>query len=128
MKSSAGPQLTLAAGESRSALQTIGSLLPYLWPRDDMVARFRVVVAAIFLVCAKLALVWVPVVYSWAVDALVPTAGGAAAIVAVPMALIVGYGLLRVAASGLHRLCGVMHRLGFVAQHQAGPRLGKQQG
>ncbi len=100
MKSSAGPQLTLAAGESRSALQTIGSLLPYLWPRDDMVARFRVVVAAIFLVCAKLALVWVPVVYSWAVDALVPTAGGAAAIVAVPMALIVGYGLLRVAASG----------------------------
>ena len=100
MKRLAGPQLTLAAGESRSGLQTIGSLLPYLWPRDDMGARFRVVVAAIFLVCAKLALVWVPVVYSWGVDALVPKPGDPAAVVAVPLALIVGYGLLRVAASG----------------------------
>jgi ATP-binding cassette subfamily B protein len=100
MKRLGGPQLNLAAGETRSGLQTIGSLLPYLWPRDDMGARFRVVVAAIFLVCAKIALVWVPVVYSWAVDALVPKAGGAAAVVAVPLALIVGYGLLRVASSG----------------------------
>ena len=99
MKRMGGPRLTLVAGANRSSLQTIGSLLPYLWPRDDLGARIRVVIAAIFLICAKLALVWVPVVYSWAVDALVPKAGSAA-IVAVPIALIVGYGLLRIAASG----------------------------
>ena len=99
MKRMGGPRLTLVAGANRSSLQTIGSLLPYLWPRDDLGARIRVVIAAIFLICAKLALVWVPVVYSWAVDALVPKAGSAA-IAAVPIALIVGYGLLRIAASG----------------------------
>ncbi len=104
MRRTSGPQLTFTAGQTRSGLQTIGSLLPYLWPRDDMGARVRVVIAAIFLVCAKLALVWVPVVYSWAVDALVPASGSAgtlpaAAVIAVPVALIVGYGLLRIAAS-----------------------------
>ncbi len=99
MKRMGGPRLNLAAGQQRTGLQTIGSLLPYLWPRDDMGARLRVVVAAIFLICAKLALVWVPVVYSRAVDALAPKAGDAAAVVAVPIALVVGYGLLRIAAS-----------------------------
>ena len=114
MRSTSGPQLTVAGGEARSGLQTVRSLLPYLWPRDDITARFRVVVAAIFLVCAKLAVVWVPVVYSLAVDALVPTAGAAVAIVAVPAALIIGYGLLRVAASGF----GEMRDAVFAAVQQ----------
>ena len=104
MRRTDGPQLNIAAGQIRSGLQTIGSLLPYLWPRDDMGARVRVVIAAIFLVCAKIAVVWVPMVYSWAVDALVPGPGAAGtvpavAVVAVPVALIAGYGLLRIAAS-----------------------------
>ncbi|MCC6717443.1 MAG: ABC transporter ATP-binding protein/permease [Acetobacteraceae bacterium] len=101
MRRIAGPQLTIAGGQRRSGLQTVGSLLPYLWPRDDFGARVRVVVAAVFLVCAKLAVVWVPLVYSRAVDALIPKAGAdGATLVAVPVALIIGYGLLRVSASG----------------------------
>ena len=59
-------------------------------------------------------MVWVPVVYSLAVDALVPTAGTATAIVAVPAALIIGYGLLRVAASGF----GEMRDAVFAAVQQ----------
>jgi ATP-binding cassette, subfamily B, heavy metal transporter len=109
-----GPQLNVAAGQQRSGLQTIGTLLPYLWPRDDMVARLRVVVASVFLVCAKLAVVWVPVVYSWAVDALVPKLDAGQAVVAVPAALIIGYGLLRVAASGF----GEMRDAVFAAVQQ----------
>ena len=116
MRSTSGPQLNVAGGEQRSGLQTVGSLLPYLWPRDDLVARFRVVVACVFLVCAKIAVVWVPVVYSWAVDALAPkiAAGSPAAILVVPMVLIVAYGLLRIASSAF----GEMRDAVFAAVQQ----------
>ncbi len=85
----------------RSTLETIRSLLPYLWPKDSPAARLRVTVAFAFLLAAKGATVLVPLVYSRAVDALAPQMGG---VLAVPMALILGYGLLRVAASGFGEL------------------------
>ena len=88
----------------RSTLATIGSLLPYLWPRGDLRSRTRVVVAMSFLVLSKIATVYVPVVYSLAVDALAPKLGatgdGTGNLLLIPGALIVGYGLLRIAASG----------------------------
>ncbi len=86
----------------RSALRTVGSLLPYLWPRGDHVAHLRVVLAALCLVGAKAATVFVPIVYARAVDALAPK--GAHAMIVVPVALIVGYGLLRVASAGFGEL------------------------
>ena len=96
------PQVVHVA--DRSTLATIASLLPYLWPRGDLRARTRVVVAMSFLVLSKVATVYVPVVYSRAVDALAPAfganAGAAGSLLLVPTALIVGYGLLRVASSG----------------------------
>jgi ABC-type transport system involved in Fe-S cluster assembly fused permease/ATPase subunit len=91
----------------RSTLATIGSLLPYLWPRGDLGSRSRVVIAMSFLVLSKIATVYVPIVYSRAVDALAPKLGaaaGASTLLIIPTALIVGYGLLRVAASGFGEL------------------------
>jgi ABC-type transport system involved in Fe-S cluster assembly fused permease/ATPase subunit len=91
----------------RSTLATIGSLLPYLWPRGDLGSRSRVVIAMSFLVLSKIATVYVPIVYSRAVDALAPRLGaaaGASTLLIIPTALIVGYGLLRVAASGFGEL------------------------
>jgi ATP-binding cassette subfamily B protein len=82
-------------------LQTVRSLLPYLWPKGDHIAHLRLGLACLFLIGAKVATVYVPLVYSHAVDALVPKGG---ALVAVPVALIVGYGLLRVASSGFGEL------------------------
>ena len=67
-----------------------------------MGARARVSVAMLFLVAAKGATVLLPVVYGRAVDALAPKGAGAA--LAVPVALILGYGLLRVASSGFAEL------------------------
>ena len=86
----------------RSTLRTVRSLLPYLWPTGDRVAHIRVVAAVVLLLAAKVATVYVPLIYSRAVDALAPRGGHG--MVAIPVALIVGYGLLRVASSGFAEL------------------------
>jgi len=102
----------------RSAWQTIISLLPYLWPRGDLTARVRVVVAMACLVAAKVATVYVPVIYSHAVDALAPKAG-TAAVLTLPVALIVAYALVRVASSGFGELRDAV----FAAVQQRATRL-----
>ena len=83
-----------AAGP-RSDIKTIRTLLPYLWPKGEVELRIRVVVAIGFLVAAKLANVTVPVFYKYAVDAL---DGGTQAVIAVPVFMLVAYGLARVMA------------------------------
>ena len=87
----------------RSHWQTICSLLPYLWPRDDSGARVRVSIALACLLAAKGATVFLPVIYGRAVDALAPK-GGAGTLLVVPVGLILGYGLLRLASSGFAEL------------------------
>jgi ATP-binding cassette, subfamily B, heavy metal transporter len=84
----------------RSGMATVRSLLPYLWPEGDTGARVRVMLAMGLLVLAKLATVYVPIVYGRIVDALAPKDATAALVI--PMALVIAYGLLRVgsAASG----------------------------
>jgi ATP-binding cassette, subfamily B, heavy metal transporter len=105
MRSMSPPASTAAAASGpspRSALHTIATLLPYLWPKGDPMARTRVVVASLCLIAAKLATVYVPIVYARAVDALAPKGAGAVAVV--PIALIVAYGLLRLGAAGFGEL------------------------
>jgi ABC-type transport system involved in Fe-S cluster assembly fused permease/ATPase subunit len=84
----------------RSSLATVRSMLPFLWPKDDTGAKVRVVAAMCLLLLAKVATVYVPIVYGRIVDALAPK--DATAVLAIPMALVIAYGLLRVgsAASG----------------------------
>ncbi|MBE7210298.1 MAG: metal ABC transporter permease, partial [Gluconacetobacter diazotrophicus] len=85
-----------------NALRTVRGLLPFLWPAGDPATRIRVLAALALLVLAKVATVLVPIAYSRAVDRLShrdPTH-----VLAVPVALIVGYGLLRIAAGGFGEL------------------------
>jgi ABC-type transport system involved in Fe-S cluster assembly fused permease/ATPase subunit len=84
----------------RNAWRTIVDLLPYLWPKGETGTRVRVVVATICLVLAKIATVYVPLVYSRAVDALAP----GQAMLVIPIGLIGAYGLLRVASAGFAEL------------------------
>ncbi len=91
------------ARPQRTTWRTIISLLPYLWPRGDLTARVRVVISMACLLAAKLATVYVPVIYSRAVDALAPKAGPTVALT-LPVALIVAYALVRVASSGFGEL------------------------
>ena len=81
------------AGAERSHLHTIRTLLPYLWPRGSLEMRGRVVLAVLLLVGAKVANVYVPILYKDAVDIL---ADDTAAVIVVPVAILLAYGALRV--------------------------------
>ncbi|MGE0485478.1 MAG: ABC transporter ATP-binding protein/permease [Gammaproteobacteria bacterium] len=69
------------------------SLLPYLWPAGRRDTRLRVVVAMGFLALAKLATVWVPLLYRDLVDGL---SDPAHLPLELPLALLLAYGGLRV--------------------------------
>ncbi|HEY8289863.1 MAG TPA: ABC transporter ATP-binding protein/permease [Acetobacteraceae bacterium] len=88
-----------SARPQRSNLQTVVSLLPYLWPSGNAGAKARVVVALLFMLLAKVATVYVPILYGRTVDALAPK-DGAAVSLAIPMALILAYGAARIGAAG----------------------------
>ena len=85
------------AGLEWSALR---ALLPYLWPPNDWGLRARVVVAMLLLAAAKATNVYVPVLYRGAIDALggdrVEGSAETGALLVLPVALIVGYGVVRV--------------------------------
>ncbi len=85
----------------RDDLRAIRQLSPHLWPREPVELRVRVIAALACLLVAKVANVFVPLLYKHAVDALTPH--GDALIVA-PIAIIVAYGLLRVAAQAFGEL------------------------
>src|SRR3954451_14050526 len=73
--------------------ETIRSLLPYLWPRNETELPVRVVAAIVCLFVAELANVYVPVLYKHAIAALGTTAASAAVL---PVGVILAYGLARV--------------------------------
>jgi len=81
----------ISLDRSRAALATLGR---HLWPKGEWTLRARVVAAGVLLVLAKVANVYVPILYKHAVDML----GDKAQVVAVPIALIVAYGFARVLA------------------------------
>ncbi len=89
-----------SATPQRTGFQTVRSLLPYLWPKGEPGARVRVAVAVVMLVLAKVATVYIPIVYSQAVDALSPKGHP----LTIPFALILAYALLRIASSGFAEL------------------------
>ena len=86
------PSLAPAPGEPRGDWGTLRSLLPYLWRY-----RRRVLFAIGCLIGAKVAIVGVPILLKHIVDALAGAPGGA--LLAIPMGLILGYGLLRLSTS-----------------------------
>jgi ATP-binding cassette subfamily B protein len=86
---------TEAAGpRSLGNIGTLRRLLGYLWPRDAPAMRVRVVLAMVFLIAAKVAVVFVPLFYKQAVDAL----GGddLPGAIALPVGVILAYGAARV--------------------------------
>jgi ATP-binding cassette subfamily B protein len=86
-------------------LRVIRHLAPLLWPRGVPGLRLRVLAALALIVAGKLATVTIPVLYKQAVDALGGAIGGSVGpVTLVPVALIVFYGLARVAAQAAGEL------------------------
>jgi len=79
---------------SRSDWATLAKLLPYLWQY-----RWRVGIALGFMVAAKMANVSVPLLLKELVDALSFKPGDPAAVLVVPVALLVAYGALRLSTT-----------------------------
>jgi ATP-binding cassette subfamily B protein len=75
--------------------RAIRTLLPHLWPKGSLELRGRVLLAVCLLVGAKVTNVYVPMFYRDAVNILTGEAG---AIVALPVGLLVAYGLARMFA------------------------------
>lgn len=75
--------------------QTLMSIAPLLWPKGRLDLRLRVVAALLALIVSKAITVYVPFLYKYAVDALSPKAGSSA-VVFVPLALLIAYGVGRV--------------------------------
>ncbi|MBV9152046.1 MAG: metal ABC transporter permease, partial [Alphaproteobacteria bacterium] len=71
------PKEKLAEG-----LRAVKGLGPYLWPRDSVELRARVVLAVALLIAGKLVNITVPLLYKRAVDALSAPGGAAAAAIA----------------------------------------------
>ena len=84
--------------DTGSDIRAVGALLPYLWPNDEPGLRVRVVISVVLLLLAKLAMVGTPIFYKGAVDALTHSP------VALPIALLLGYGLARVLSQGFGEL------------------------
>ena len=79
--------------------KTLSRLLPYLWQY-----KWRVVIALSLMVCAKLANVSVPLLLKELVDAMSLKPGDPQAVLVVPVALLVGYGALRLMTSAFTEL------------------------
>ncbi len=79
---------------ARSDWATLQRLFPYLWHY-----KWRVIAALSFMVGAKLANVSVPLLLKELVDALSIKPGNPQAVLVVPMALLLGYGVLRLSTS-----------------------------
>jgi ABC-type transport system involved in Fe-S cluster assembly fused permease/ATPase subunit len=76
-------------------------ILPFLWPRESLELRIRVVVAFTLLVAAKLITVQVPFFFKAVVDRLSAPEG---ALLALPIAALLAYGLARLTAAGFGEL------------------------
>ncbi|MGR4872097.1 ABCB family ABC transporter ATP-binding protein/permease [Variovorax sp. LARHSF232] len=91
--SATGAQAGAPASE-RSDAATLARLFPYLWHY-----KWRVIFALLFMVGAKVANVGVPVLLKHLVDAMTIKPGDPRALLVVPAALLLAYGLLRFSTS-----------------------------
>jgi ATP-binding cassette subfamily B protein len=86
----------------RGSWSTVFSLIPYLWPKNEPMLRLRLILASVAMLIAKIATVYVPILYSHAVDRLAHRP--ADDIILVPAAIIVAYAGVRIAAASFAEL------------------------
>ncbi|HDL6515351.1 TPA: ABCB family ABC transporter ATP-binding protein/permease [Yersinia enterocolitica] len=91
-------------------------LLPYLWPKNNPKLRYYLIAAVIFMVVSKVSTILVPLAYRAMIDTL---SSENAKMMAIPITLIIAYGVARISASLFEELRNVM----FVHVSQNATRL-----
>ena len=97
--SAPAPTAALSTEPERSDSSTLKRLLPYLWTY-----KWRVLFALSFMVGAKLANVSVPILLKNLIDTMTLKPGDPAAVLVVPVALLLAYGALRLTTSAFTEL------------------------
>jgi ATP-binding cassette subfamily B protein len=86
---------------AQTTKHVLRQFIPYLWPKNALELRVRVVASMACLVLAKVANAFIPILFGHAVDALGPKN---ATLEAIPVAIILSYGLARVLSLALGEL------------------------
>src|SRR6266545_6055579 len=91
------------SADGGSLLATMRRLWPYIWPADRADLKFRVLLAMVLLLAAKLATIAVPFTFKWATDALAGQGSAPVAasswlvwVLAAPILMTIAYGGMRI--------------------------------
>ncbi len=91
------------SADGGSLLATMRRLWPYIWPADRADLKFRVLLAMVLLLAAKLATIAVPFTFKWATDALAGQGSAPVAasswlvwVFAAPILMTIAYGGMRI--------------------------------
>ncbi|MBV5263051.1 ABCB family ABC transporter ATP-binding protein/permease [Pinisolibacter aquiterrae] len=98
-----GPRVS--AGEGKT-FETLKNLWPHLWPHDRPDLKRAVMLAFGALILGKVTTVFLPYIYKWSTDALAAPAGEPQTVqlLAVPVLLVIAYGVVRIASNGFNQL------------------------
>ncbi len=113
----AAPKQPTVSADEGGLWRTVRNLWVYMWPRDRADLKLRVVLAIGALLISKAATTFVPFAYKGIIDSLDTGGDGAALIlgIAVPIMLVVAYGLGNVMDAGFQQLRDVL--FAAVGQH-----------
>ncbi len=107
---------TATPHKNRTDLRNLRQMMPYLWEYKG-----RVLIALLSLIASKMAVVGVPLVLKQIVDALDTSSGR---VLALPLALLLAYGVLRLTASLFNELRdAIFARVRFRAMHRLSTRV-----
>ena len=104
---------------SATNFKVLAHLIPFLWPKDNLGFRIRVVTAFVALIAAKGILICVPFLLGAAVDVITDSTNNnpATTIAAVPIALILAYAVSRIGGVGFQQARDILFaRVGQFAQ------------
>lgn len=93
------------------AANVVGKVIPYLWPKDNVGVKIRVVLALAALLVSRIVSVATPLYYKGAVDALAPPEGADQTVfmlTAGAVGLTVAYGVMRLMTIGFTQLRDVI--------------------
>ncbi len=98
-----GPRVS--AGEGKT-FETLKNLWPHLWPHSRPDLKRAVLLAFGALILGKVTTVFLPYIYKWTTDALAAPAGEPQTVqlLAVPVLLVIAYGVVRIASNGFNQL------------------------